>query len=352
MKRLMMISGPALGHVARLSLVASELISAGKIHIDFVVAGFCQHMALAEKAGCRVMAVNIAETDRKFPAVPFADQVEGLFEDRNPDLIIKDCNPLRWLPAILFPNCPRVVITNAFLTGHAGLETHQTIDLERKRPVIDKMRMERGLPKLETVFDLYEGDRTLLADPAPLAQHFAPWPAFVENCGPLCLESGGSIPEALADLTDIALFSMGSTGGLEAYLQIAKNMQTARDIGPTVYVGSQSEAARETGVFDFCFDWLPLTPVLQRCHLVVTHGGTGSTYLALSEGVPVLVSPKHANHALLADCLEALGVGGHLGDHPDLTEVTRLRSNLDKFEDGFEHRSAPSNHANAIIGLL
>jgi len=352
MINILMISGPALGHVARLSLVAESLIKISDVRIDFIVPDFCKHLTLPESVGCRVQTVRIKDEDRKFPALAYADQVERLFEALNPDIIVQDCSPLRWLPAIRFPLCPRVVITNAFLSGSAGLETHQVSDFAARKDQLNDMRAKRGLNSLNSAYDLYLGTKTLLSDPMPLVESLSPWPSNIENCGPLCLEQAGDLPETIRDVSDIALFSMGSTGGLESYQAVAQTLQTSPDFGATVYVGSRAKEAKATGCYDFCFDWLPLATALQKARVSITHGGTGSTYLALSKGVPVLISPKHKNHALLAQCLSDLGVGALLEDQSSLEKLPDMKAKLQTYGNAFDHKYAPMKHAEAILEVL
>ncbi|WP_427450777.1 glycosyltransferase [Litorimonas sp. WD9-15] len=352
MINILMLSGPALGHVARLSLAAEALLKTSDIKVDFVVPGFCQHLTLPESAGCRVQTIRIEDESRKFPALAYAEQVERLFDTLNPDIIVQDCSPLRWLPATRFPECPRVVITNAFLIGPPEFETHQVSDFAARKTQLNKMRAERGLYSLNSAYDLYLGTKTLLSDPTPLVESLSPWPTDIENCGPLCLEQGADLPETIQDLSDIALFSMGSTGGLESYQAIAGTLQASPDFGATVYVGSRAEEAKATGCYDFCFDWLPLSSVLKKARVVITHGGTGSTYLALSNGVPVLISPKHKNHAVLAQCLSDLGVGARLEDQSSLDQLPDMKATLRSYGTAFDHKDAPMKHAKAILEAL
>lgn len=352
MINILMLSGPALGHVARLSLIADALLKTSGVKVNFVVPDFCQHLTLPESAGCRVQTVRINDENRKFPALAYANQVERLFDTLNPDIVVQDCSPLRWLPAIRFPDCPRVVITNAFLVGPPEFETHQVSDFASRKDQLNDMRAKRELYSLNSGYDLYWGTKTLLSDPTPLVESLSPWPTDIENCGPLCLEQEADLPESIRDLPDIALFSMGSTGGLESYQAVAGTLQASPDFGATVYVGSRAEEAKATGCYDFCFNWLPLSSVLENARVVITHGGTGSTYLALSKGVPVLISPKHKNHALLAQCLSDLGVGTLLEGQSSVEKLPDMKAKLQTYGNAFDHKNAPMKHAKAILEVL
>lgn len=55
--------------------------------------------------------------------------------------------------------------------------------------------------------------------------------------------------------------------------------------------------------------YLPQSLLFPSCDLVVCHGGSGTTWAALSCGVPLLVLPQEANQFWNADRTAALGVG-------------------------------------------
>jgi hypothetical protein len=55
--------------------------------------------------------------------------------------------------------------------------------------------------------------------------------------------------------------------------------------------------------------FIPQGAILNRCHLVVTHGGAGSVLGALCYGVPMVVIPLGADHDGNADEVERSGVG-------------------------------------------
>src|SRR6266508_4483240 len=54
--------------------------------------------------------------------------------------------------------------------------------------------------------------------------------------------------------------------------------------------------------------YIPQSSILPRCHLVVSHGGSGSVIGALAHGLPSVLVPMGADQPLNAARCEALGV--------------------------------------------
>lgn len=64
--------------------------------------------------------------------------------------------------------------------------------------------------------------------------------------------------------------------------------------------------------------YLPQSLLLDRCHLVVCHAGSGTTLAALARGLPLVALPQDANQFWNADRAETLGAG-HTIRPDDLT---------------------------------
>lgn len=52
--------------------------------------------------------------------------------------------------------------------------------------------------------------------------------------------------------------------------------------------------------------------VLNKCHLTICHGGSGTAYQSLSHGTPVMCFPKNPDQALVAMALKAKNIGRYL----------------------------------------
>lgn len=86
-------------------------------------------------------------------------------------------------------------------------------------------------------------------------------------------------------------------------------------------------------------DFVPHHEVLPAVRAVITHGGHGTTMLALAHGLPVLVLPmsRHADQSLVAESVVASGAGLTLSKHASVTE---LRDGIRALLDGAELRRA------------
>jgi len=102
---------------------------------------------------------------------------------------------------------------------------------------------------------------------------------------------------------------------------------------------------------------LPLEELLPRTSLVISHGGAGSTYQALSSGLPVIVAATHRNHRVLGQILERLNVGLLLRpNRPSLrideARVARLRNNARQLAAACGRADAAQSAAAELSGML
>lgn len=313
------VAGPALGHIGRLYRIARELRKLVTREIVFVTtarARFAERILTDE-----FELTKIAGGASVFPEITFADGLEDFFADRLPALVVYDMDPLKWLSGVRFPNCPRVLITNFFLTEPAALETFQTMRFSSAvGKKVAAVRHARGLAELNSAYDLYKADRVLLADPPSLIKNFGCFPDNHFAVGPCCWSPEGHLPETLTKLADIMLLSMGSTGHQSVDLPAIERIADWCGAKATVSIGTDRNIAA-----DFSFDWISLERTLSRSRILVSHGGAGSTYLALSLGVPVIVIPQHRNHELLGQILEAANLGICIEHHKDLEHIEEFK---------------------------
>ena len=306
----MFISGPALGHFGRIALVARGLRDVVDCKIEIVIPATAKFAVTRFDEEFSIRRVPIPERDLDYPAPAFADALEAVFEAVQPDLVVHDCCPVRWLATTRFPDCPRAIVTNGFLTRLARGETVQTKLFRRRARLIGRERARRGLPPLASGFDLYEADRVLLADPAWLVPDTEPLPDTYRACGAVWWEAGGELGEAMADARDMLLCSMGSTGKLvdDRFCALAAERFGCEDI-VRVHSKGEGETLRNVGNHRlFEAGILPLGRLLPQVRAVMTQGGAGSSYQALAAGKPLIVVPSHSNQRILGDLLEQRGV--------------------------------------------
>lgn len=253
---------------------------------------------------------RIERKDLRFPAPAFADALDEIFAKLQPDLVVHDCCPARWLATARFPDCPRAIVTNSFVTRLAAADTIQVRLLRKRARRIRRERAARGLADLNSAFDLFEADRVLLADPPWLVPDVDAMPAHYHACGAVWWEAEGDLPQELSDISEVLLCSMGSTG---KFVDPRFSTLTADRFGcddiVRVHAGTKEHRVHTTRGHRM-FEWgvLPLGRLLPRVRAVVTSGGAGSTYQALAAGKPMVVVPSHRNHRILGELLETRGV--------------------------------------------
>ena len=309
MKKALFIVGPALGHVGRLGSVAWKLRSVSDVEIVFATPAHARYAHAVLGNDFEIIPIEIGEQAMSMPANEFAIGLEQVFQTVHPDLIVRDLCPLKWMSAVRYPDCPHLNVTNFFLTRHLQEQTLQAMWYAGIASDIRRLRFEKGLAQLESVFDLYEADRVLLADPQPLLKPHGELPNHYRACGACSWSRDGELPDELEHLDDVLLLSMGSTGGGTLDKETIRIIAQRMGCATIVYAGSYPDTMRKRFVADYCYDWLPLKKMLTRTRAVICQGGTGSSYMALEAGVPVIVIPGHRNHQILGELLEKAGVG-------------------------------------------
>lgn len=309
MRRIAIVCGPALGHVVRTYRIASCLRELAELDITFVSP---RNSARLERLCGDAFTVLNLRTDLLDPMPGYAAmaaRLDDFFAEQSFDALVHDMCPLQWLSAVRFPDCPRINITNGFLTATARADTFQTRRFSREGAVVNELRASRGLAPVANAHALYEADLVLLADPFALASQYGELPPNHKVSGSIALPPESGLPDELAGLDSVLLVSMGSTGRAEIPSGMIAAVKQATQSESVVLVGESSVLPVSDPVIDHTFGWLPIDALLDRTRAVITHGGTGSTYQALMRGKPVYVYPTHRNQALLGECLESLGAG-------------------------------------------
>ena len=110
----------------------------------------------------------------------------------------------------------------------------------------------------------------------------------------------------------VVLVTFGTIFGRSAELYRTV-VDSVRNLGRTVVVTlGPLVAPSEMGSMPpnvFCFDFLGQAAVLPRCDLVITHGGSGSTFGPLAHGISLLVIPQGADQFDNAAAVARAGAG-------------------------------------------
>ena len=353
------LSGPALGHLGRLFEVALALRNYTEADIHFVLPAMGADKESQILEGVfeftSLPVVGASGIER---SVKYADTLECHFRGHRYDVIVQDFNPFIWAPFVRFPDCPRVIVTNVFLTSVHAARTVQVESFAQSRDVINRIRHDRGLPAVSSAYDFYQADRVLLADPLPIVRSAAnALPAHYIPVGHWCWDAGGAIPPELVDQDDMLLLSMGSTGLDSIDGKILEKLAAAFSSRLVVYAGNQAESMAGVPGVDYAYRRLPLTRLLNKSTVVVSQGGAGSSYQALASGTPVVVFPNHQNHRVLGELLEKLGLGLCIEDSLALErfafdDIRRIVERVQALAVEISGERGAARSAEEVLGLL
>jgi MGT family glycosyltransferase len=283
-------------------------------------------MRLARRAGVCSMSWWEREVERSI------DSDIELLSTLRPDAVVGDmhwslCTSARVLAI------PYVAITNAAWTRHYAQPIHApsghfTTRLfgprltERMFPTVKALilrywalgyrnvRKRYALPAVTSLYDLIEGDLTLLAD-IPEFGPTAELPANIRYVGPIPWRAELPAPAWLRSLDPTRptlYFTLGSTGDAEFF------EEAVRVFGNTEYQVLITTGGISTGLHRvpsniFVEKYAPGDALLGVSDAVVSHGGNGTIYQALQAGVPVIGFPSIFDQEINMQRVQALGIG-------------------------------------------
>ncbi len=174
----------------------------------------------------------------------------------------------------------------------------------------DGVRKRLALPPLGSLHDLIEGDITLLAD---LPEYFpvSQAPASFRYIGPIRFREALPRPIWLGRLAKdrpTLYFTMGSSGDANFFAE------AVRVFGGTNYqvlITTAGMKAQTFGKYDNVFveELADGDSLMAASHVTITHGGNGTIYQALGQGVPVIGIPTMFDQEINLQRVEALGAG-------------------------------------------
>ncbi|MFO0578652.1 MAG: glycosyltransferase [Polyangia bacterium] len=193
----------------------------------------------------------------------------------------------------------------------------------------DKVRERLGLDPLGTMYDLIEGDLTLLAD---LPEYFPilPSPPSFRYVGPIRFRAALPKPAWLSQLDPsrpTIYFTMGSSGEARFF------GEAIRAFGDTEYqvlITTAGLPADMVAGYDNVFveDLADGDALMAASDVTITHGGNGTIYQALGQGVPVVGIATMFDQEINLSRVEALGVGMRLQRRH--VKAARLRAAVDQ----------------------
>lgn len=329
---LMLPFGDALAHTVRLLEVAKILREHGH---RVVFASDGRYLALVREAGFPVLPLMevdvewlLRQTRRGLLPISagmvdrFVQEELALFEEIKPDIIVRDLAHATRISAEV-ARLPLVSLLNAYQTRYAldpvfTLQEPQGLPPDAVGPILQRdtvkpyneVRQRFGLPPLADSRDLLTSDLNLLCD----VPEYAPTADLPENfvyVGPITWEEGGDVPAWLDHLDPdrpTVYVTIGSSGPRDLF-QVA-----IKAFGGSVYqVLMTTSRLREPlpSLPDNCFmaTFAPGSRLLARSDVVVCHGGNGTAYQALAQGVPIIAFPLLWDQRWNARRQAELGVG-------------------------------------------
>jgi UDP:flavonoid glycosyltransferase YjiC (YdhE family) len=256
----------------------------------------------------------------------------ALLDSIKPDLIIGD---FRLSLAVSAPLCkiPYAAVVNAYwspfadiaypvpdlpMTRILGLRlAQQLFDIVRPlafalhaRP-LNQVRRRFGLPSLgsdlRTVYTW--GDYTLYADIPELAPT-RNLPANHHYLGPVFWSAHASLPKWWSQLPDdrpLILLTLGSSGQADL-LPMALTALSRLPVRVMIATAGKIALA-DVPANAYITDFLPMDIAVRRSQMVISNGGSLTTYQALAGGVPVIGLCSNMDQLLNMQAVERLGAG-------------------------------------------
>ena len=344
---LVLPDGNWLAHTSRPLEIARALRSDGA---EVVFAGSGQYMRLPQELGFPVRDLHTIAPDHvmsrsRAGRVDFYDVasidrcVEAeleLYDQVRPDLVLGDFRLTAGTSCEL-ASIPFASVLNALWTDYysAPLRAPEHLAVTRligrrlatrmlpwiKQAIIRfdcrpfrRYRRRRGLSEPQNIWNVWRGDLNLMVD-IPEYGPTEDLPAEFHYVGPIVWEPEIDCPDWLERLDPsrpTIYFSMGSTGNprffdqaVELYgdspfqcLMTTAGLTTLADVPENFFV----------------VDYAPGSRLLEKSDLVVCHGGNGTIYQAMRQGVPIIGIPTMHDQEFNLDRVEALGIGVHLSE--------------------------------------
>jgi rhamnosyltransferase subunit B len=228
-------------------------------------------------------------------------------------------------PGITCPQWMPLVIRRAFL----GVAT-KLWDRELG-PALDAFRRTLGLKPVRDIWYDWclSPQRVIGLFPEWYAPNPGDWPVQFRHGGFTVFDEGVSQevpPELVGPGDPLVVFAAGSAGQAAAeFFQAAitaSDSQSWRAVLLTGESSNWSDTPLPANVLRYSY--VPMSQLLRLSSLVIHHGGTGTTSLALAAGVPQIVVPFGHDQFDNAVRIEQLGVGHRVLKSADLPRRLRM----------------------------
>ena len=346
-KILIMPDGNWLSHTSRPLAVAKILRQIGH---NVVFAGEGNYMELPRKNGFQIIPIVTNDPEHglvvsrsgrvnyynyEFMNKCVREEME-LFEKVKPDLVLTDWRISASTSCELM-GIPLAAIMNAAWTNYdtANYKAPEHLKITQVlgkqittwfipwiknfilsydiRPT-NRFRRHNGLKPLKNLWEVIKGDLNLLVD-IPEYGPTKDLPSNFHYVGPIFWEPEVQAPVWLENLDTekpTIYFTMGSTGNPSFF------EQAIEIFGNTEYqcIVTTAGLIKLNHVPEnfFVVDYAPGSKIMEKSDIVVCHGGNGTIYQAMSNGVSIIGIPTMHDQEFNLDRVVDLGIGVHLSE--------------------------------------
>ena len=347
--------GEGLGHLATLKAI-SELLPEKEFEVCVAVRDLSQAHVFFKDSQVKIVQAPLwlPEIRMQRPVAGLADLLltKGYLQPQTlrslvgawrnliamikPDLLITNYSPTAML-ASYGASFPIVVVGTGISEPASGKplipwlpgEDQQEIQHRQERELLKLIKHalpDLSLEHLEYFSDVYRCEHTIITSP-PAFDLYNKHREGVSYC--LINEDPalGSMHWPDNDLPNILAYIKSSFAQIDAVIGELAHLRAN-----TLFVCLGLSSARGSGNVKVVGDAVNLQSLLVDADLMIGHGAMGSTCLALQHRVPVCVLPLHLENAIIANVVEAQGLGinmsGRKQQEPFSKTIEGLLDNL------------------------
>ncbi len=229
----------------------------------------------------------------------------------------------------------------------------------------NQLRASFGLKPWNNYMDTFQAKQIIMADIESMAPT-ANLPKNYHFVGPLVWEPEMELPEPLKDQKDLIYITMGSTGDPQLFHPLIEAFLNMPEFNVVLTTGGLQEEEKPVRLPDNVrlYKFLPGTQIVKRARLVICHGGLGTIYQALGEGVPLIGIPYFPDQETMGiGRAEALGAGltilpYELTPERIITDVKKVladesyKKSAAKISSQFNIDEGPHRAAEIILGEI
>ncbi len=271
----------------------------------------------------------------------YIEAEQALIQNLNPDIVIGD-NRLSLSISCRLENVPYINLVNAYwspyytlgfpvpdlaVTRFLGNQISRMlmpialpISFRKQAEPYNQLCRQNGLPPIGSLKDVFtSGDQVLYVD-IPELSPTRERPGHHNYSGPVLWEPDVELPESIMECPPDqkqVYVTMGSSGDTA---MTATTVSVCRSLGYRVVVSSTDQEDDWNNDPDvIAAPLLPGMAVMQHCDLMICHGGSGTVYQALSQGIPVLGICANADQQMVMQGVTGVGAGASMKTHVRLT---------------------------------